>query len=315
MKPLVSVIITVYERADYLESAIRSVINQSFQDFEIIIAADSECDDIYEICKKYLSYDNIRYRANVETMGVALNLRSAISEAKGTYISILNDDDEWEENFLEYLVSALESNDDSVLAFSDHWIMNENSEVDQERTEVNTKQYGRHELPEGALNNTAPFVLEKNGVPLAMASVFRKDYLDRKLLTPEVAGAYDFWISCLLSNSGRAFYYVTKRLTRYRVHSQMETARRSPDKSKCMVYIFRSLYEGRYFPALKNHLKNRLAGALYHHGRDKLYFNLMKEARSCFRESLKYKQGWKPLLGFLLSYQPLGLRKYLGLSQ
>ena len=58
--PLVTVYITNYNYADYIEKAINSVLEQSFQDFEIIIIDDGSTDNSKEIIKKYFGYNNIK---------------------------------------------------------------------------------------------------------------------------------------------------------------------------------------------------------------------------------------------------------------
>jgi hypothetical protein len=157
-----------------------------------------------------------------------------------------------------------------VLAFCDHWIMNEDGTRDVVASDRNTDRYGRSTLPEGDLADAETFVLLQNGVPLAMGSLFRRSALDSAMLVPQVAGAYDFWISCLLAASAPRFYYVPTRLTRYRVHSRMETARRGADKSACLVFIFKTLLEKNYFPARRSYLRKKLHRARLRVAKDHL---------------------------------------------
>jgi glycosyltransferase involved in cell wall biosynthesis len=314
MISLVSILITVHKRIDFLSGAIDSALSQSFPDREIIVADDSGCSAAKDICKPYLEAGRIRYRANPQTLGIAMSLRTAIEGATGKYIAVLNDDDIWEPEFLAYLIPPLEADSRRVLAFSDHWIMAEDGTIDVSASDINTRHYGRYTLAEGEVINPAKFVLIQNGVPLAMASVFRKDTVNPRLLTPDVAGAYDFWISCVLAASGGTFYYVPRRLTCYRVHSRMETGRRSPDKSENQVYIFSQLLERGWFPEMEGYLRARLAGALFRAGRDRLYFNHIKEARSYFKKAFLVRPDWRPAIGGLLCFFPRTVRKHLRLS-
>jgi hypothetical protein len=130
-----------------------------------------------------------------------------------------------------------------------------------------------------------------------------------------VAGAYDFWISTLLASSGGGFYYVADRLTRYRIHAQMETVRRSPDKSECFVFIWRSLLESGKFPELEGYVRARLAASTVRAGRDRLYFNQLLEARELFRQAFRRAPGWDPCASYLLSVLPLTIRKAAGVSR
>jgi glycosyltransferase involved in cell wall biosynthesis len=313
--PAVTVIITVYKRLDYLREALRGVAAQTFDDYEVIVADDSGSGAAREIVATSVDPARLRYQANPQTLGVAVSLRTAINNAHGRYISILNDDDVWEPEFLERLVAPLEANGNRVLAFCDHWIVGANGQIDHQATDDNTDAFGRRNLRVGDIVDPHALVLRKNAVPLAMGSVFRARAFDYAQLVPEVAGAYDFWISSLLAASSGGFFYVPDRLTRYRVHSQMETARRSPDKSECFVFIWRSLYESGKFPELDAYVRSRLAESTVRAGRDRLYFNQLLEARELFRQAFRTAPGWNPCASYLLSVLPLTIRKAAGVSR
>lgn len=307
VSPTVTVIVTVYKRTRYLHQALQSVLDQTFADYEIIVTDDSVCDEIRSICDSFNNL-KIRYRTNTSTLGVALNLRAAISEAQGKYIAILNDDDAWEPEFLHKLVAPLEQDSCRVLSFSDHWIITEDGSIDRCKTDENTARHGRNTLCEGDVKDLCELVLEKNGVPLAMASVFRKDTINAELLVKDVSGAYDFWISCLLSASHGTAYYTPERLTRYRVHGGMETKRKAPDKHENMVYIYRRLIELSLFPDKTRMLQGRLSRALCSVGWYKLYFDEVCEARAHFIMSFKTVYGGKAIAGLLMSYLPAKVR-------
>lgn len=314
MSPRVTVVLTVYKRTDLLRFAIESALAQTFTDFEILIADDSGAQMAKEVCQPYAKDPRVIYAPNSETIGIARSLRDAIERARGDYIAVLNDDDVWEPDFLQTLVPALEADSKRVLAFSDHWIMDDSGNLDTKETDINTERYGRAALKEGDVPDPASLVLIQNGVPLAMAAVFRKSALDLKLLTPDVAGAYDLWISCVLASTRGSFYYSPKRLTRYRVHSRMETARRSHDRTANLVYIFSQMVARQWFPEHHEYLKARLGAALFHLGRDKLYFNRLQEARKCFRDSISHRRDWRPAVASGLSYLPKFMRKRMKVS-
>jgi glycosyltransferase involved in cell wall biosynthesis len=310
----VTVVVTVYTRTEFLRDALASVLSQSFGDYEVIIADDSGTGAARSIAAPFTDGTRVRYRENPRRLGTALSLRAALDESRGRYVSILNDDDRWEPDFLARLVPPLEADARRVLAFSDHWIMGEDGVIDSVASDRNTARYGRATLAAGDLVDPARFVLLRNGVPLAMASVFRKAALDTSRLVPDVAGAYDFWIACLLAASGQAFYYVPRRLTRYRVHPKMETAKRSPYKAESLVFVFRTLLETNRFPALRRHIRGRLGGAMCRVGRDYLYFNRAAESRRAFCRAFGTSPDWRPLAGWLASFVPAGLRRMIRAS-
>jgi len=314
MDPLVSVVTTVYKRTEYLPQALSSIQAQTFGDFEVIIADDSGSANSQSIFAGYASDPRFIYQPNPQTLGVTPSLSRAFQRARGKYISILNDDDLWKPEFLQALVSPLQAREDRVLAFSDHWIIDETGRIDEQATTANTARYGRELLPEGEVPNLPWFVLETNGVPLAMASVFRRNALDPAVLVKEVSGSYDVWVSSILAASGKSFYYVPRRLTLYRVHRAMETARRTPNKSMDQVFIFKSIREQKLFPAMDGYLRGRHSGALFRVGRDHLLFDQRREARDFFRQAWQIHKEPKAILACALSYFPLSVRKKLKLT-
>jgi glycosyltransferase involved in cell wall biosynthesis len=316
--PLVTVVVTVYQRTEFLREALGSALAQSLGEIEVLVTDDSNSAAIRAICEDTGASEEargrLRYRTNAERLGVARNLAAAIAEARGRYVSILNDDDAWETRFLERLVRPLEEDERRVLAFSDHWIVSANGTTDVAATEHTTRQYGRDRLKEGEITFTHDLVLEQNAVPLAMAAVFRLAALPPDALVREVAGAYDFWISATLAATGRPFYYVAERLTRYRTHGAMETHRRAPDKSDNGVYIYGRLLVGGAFPAHQALLRRRLAEALFAAGRDRMYFDAMPAARERFRAALRTRPTIRNVAGLLASYAPSPLRRALGFT-
>jgi glycosyltransferase involved in cell wall biosynthesis len=311
MEPLATIIVTVFKRVEFLQEALESALAQTFESYEIIVTDDADSEAAKAICKSVSRPDRIRYRANKQRLGIALNMRIAILEARGKYVAVLNDDDYWEPNFLARLVLLLEQDSRRVLAFSDHWVILQDGEIDVEQTDRNTKIFKRDKLSEGELRNTTELALNKT-IPLVQAAVFRKEVLDADLLVANVSGAYDFWITCLLAVSGQPFYYVAERLTRYRTHQQMETLRPTADKFEPEVFIYRSLLQANYFPEWQKFIEQQLAYMLYRCGRARLEFNDIQKARQLFKESLRLFLSWKALLRLSITYLPKQIR--LGLS-
>jgi glycosyltransferase involved in cell wall biosynthesis len=306
--PLVSVVVTVYNRVQFLRNALQSVLEQTFRSFEIIVADDSNSSEIKSICDSF-DRPKIRYRSNSSPVGVALNLRAGIAEARGRYIAILNDDDAWEPDFLALLVAPLENCSERVLAFADHWMMLPDGKIDVHRTEENTSRYRRNTLSAGELRDWEARAIIHHTVPLAMAAIFRKDAVNWKLVVGEVTGAYDFWITCLLASTGRPAYYIPQRLSRYRIHGSMETARRAADKNENMVFIFAKLVELGMFPQLEAALRRRYRDALFACGKDYLSFDRLPRAREYFLKSCQVSMNGKALAGWALTFLPRGLRR------
>ena len=310
MTPRVSLILTVHKRTQFLAEALESVLAQIYRDYEIIVADDSGTAAARHIVAACGAVDRVRYLPNPRTLGIAVSLVRAVQQARGEFIAILNDDDSWEPQLLEKLVTALEADPRRVLATSDHWLMDANGNIIHELSESWSENFGRSELPEGVILNPAQFVV--NGGPaINITSLFRKEAVDWSLLVPEVGGAYDYWIGCLLATTERPIYYTPERLGRWRIHENTETARRGHDKQENSVYIYSKLLKDVFFRELKPVLNAKLAETLFATGREKLHFGRVREARLAFWQSFCRAGNPQPLIGVLATFIPGALRRRL----
>jgi len=114
--PKVSVIIPTCNRPEYVKKAIESVLEQTYQDFEIIVVDDGMKDRAEEVVKSF-SDTRITYIQHSENRGCAASKNTGARNAKGKYIAILDDDDEYLPQKLQLQYGAMESAGDEV-AFS-----------------------------------------------------------------------------------------------------------------------------------------------------------------------------------------------------
>jgi glycosyltransferase involved in cell wall biosynthesis len=106
MKPKVSVIIPTYNRAATVVNAIESVLGQTFSDLEVVVVDDGSSDDTGKILQETYS-DRIRYFAQAN-QGVSAARNKGLAEARGEWIALLDSDDFWEKEKLEWQFKALE---------------------------------------------------------------------------------------------------------------------------------------------------------------------------------------------------------------
>lgn len=112
-EPKISVIIPLYNRKNYIEDCISSALNQTFQDFEIIIRDDCSTDGVCEFIEKIFSAEivagKIKIFRNKKNIGESANLKKLFKDATGKYITILHNDDLYLKNALEYLYKIAEN--------------------------------------------------------------------------------------------------------------------------------------------------------------------------------------------------------------
>lgn len=106
--PTVSVIIPTYNRAHLVGRAIRSVLNQTYQDFEVIVVDDGSTDNTEEVVKSF-NDSRIRYVRHEQNRGGAAARNTGIKMAQGEYIAFQDSDDEWLPEKLEKQMKVFEN--------------------------------------------------------------------------------------------------------------------------------------------------------------------------------------------------------------
>ena len=91
--PLISVIMAVYNGVDYLDEAIKSILEQTLADFEFLILDDGSKDNSLKIIQKYASYDSRIIVITRENRGFAFSLNEMLTISKGKYIARMDQDD------------------------------------------------------------------------------------------------------------------------------------------------------------------------------------------------------------------------------
>lgn len=125
--PKISVIMITRNRASFLPQAVKSVQNQSFLDWELIILDDDSNDATEVILGPIIAKDTrIKYYKNSPALGISKNRNKGLSLATGKYIAVLDSDDFWlDNNKLQKQYDFLEKNPDYVLIGSNIKIINE----------------------------------------------------------------------------------------------------------------------------------------------------------------------------------------------
>jgi glycosyltransferase involved in cell wall biosynthesis len=118
MTPTLSIALPVYNGERYLRQALDSILEQTFTDFELLIADNASTDATAEIAAEYRARDpRIRYHRNSQNVGAARNFNLAFELTSGRYFKWAADDDLAHPEFLERCVAALERDPGAVLAY------------------------------------------------------------------------------------------------------------------------------------------------------------------------------------------------------
>ena len=121
LPPEISIILPTYNRAHLLSRAIDSVLNQTYQNFELIIIDDGSSDDTGKIISNYKT-PSIKYIKFKKNKGANIARNIGIQSARGKYIAFQDSDDKWHKGKLEKQIDVIKSNLYNVqIVFSSFW--------------------------------------------------------------------------------------------------------------------------------------------------------------------------------------------------
>lgn len=194
--PLVSVIMPAYNMEKYIADSIESVLNQDYNNWELIVMDDGSVDGTADIVKKYAEKDaRIKYYYQ-ENQKLSLARNNAISKSSGELIAFLDSDDLWLPQKLSVSVSEFLSSDQDML-FTGSYAFYTTEDLDNisnlDRMIVENKTHrGEEAISE---------FLRMNRVPV-LTVVIKRDVLDSIGRFPVISFAEDYnaWLLLLLNN-------------------------------------------------------------------------------------------------------------------
>ena len=142
----VSIGVPVYNVAEYLPQCLDSILNQTFQDFEVILVDDGSTDNSFEICQEYVAKDSRFRLIHQENKGLAGARNTIIKNVKTEFISWVDSDDWIEENYLKLLVDTQEKTDVDMVTMG-HKVYQDGTVYIANYAE----RFGEHQNSEGAI--------------------------------------------------------------------------------------------------------------------------------------------------------------------
>lgn len=222
--PKVSVIIPNYNHARFLEKRIRSVLNQTCQDFEVIYLDDASTDNSAEIFAKFIDDRRIRAIVNPVNSGSPFKQwNKGVREAIGEYIWIAESDDYADERLLKMLVEQLDTHPTVGVTYCQSWEVDEHDHilskfeelytanlVDPDRWKTSFTNHGQDECRR--------YLILYNTIPNASAVLIRRSAYLAVGGAPEdkrLCGDWLFWSKVLLVSD---VAYVAEPLNYFRRH-------------------------------------------------------------------------------------------------
>ena len=287
--PIVSVIMTSYNHEAYVKEAIKSVLDQTISDFELIIIDDASKDKSVKIIEDCASNDSrIKAFFHEKNLGIARTLNEALELSNGDYIAIASSDDLWLPDKLEKQLEILK-NDNNLIVWSDTFIIDAESKYKgllwSKRYKLDDKKKDG-DLFEQILwgNYICPQSL------IMKKTIVSKIGFDNR---QKFAVDYQFLVSLSMEHE---FHYISEPLVKYRMHGDNTIFKNRDlwEKDKFKIFTNVIKQNKKNMPdALKARLRSRIGRFLFSRKKYRM-------AKAQFQIALKYEL-------FNFSY----LKKYL----
>ncbi|WDV07469.1 glycosyltransferase [Lysinibacillus irui] len=222
----VSIITPVYNAEKYIDNSIESVLNQTYQDFELIIVNDGSTDNSAQNIKKYLFDSRIKYYLQ-ENKGESAARNKGIEEAQGEFIAFLDADDLYQPTKIEEQINYFNQYKDIDVVYTDVQIIDEkgrNQGVLKSEEIISTQ------------DNFLANMLYRQLIPGPAAIMLRRKCIESGIRYPEnYSNAEDYLFTIQLSQHFN-FGYLPKKLYSYRRHDSNLTNNHSKQlESECEI--------------------------------------------------------------------------------
>lgn len=218
--PVVSVLVTCFQQARWIDEALDSVAAQTFREWELVVTDDGSTDGSPDLIRAWADRHDlpVTLLLTEANRGLTRTLNAALPRCRGRYLAYLGGDDRWSPAKLERTVTALEAEPDAAVAYSDARLIDAEGE---ELAPSALSDRGHVPAPQGPMFET---LLHQNLV-VASTAVYRRDLI-------EAVGGWDpdlpfeDWDLLLHLADRHPFVAVEEALVDYRVHDDSATRSR-----------------------------------------------------------------------------------------
>lgn len=218
--PKVSVVMPAYNASKTIKESILSVLNQTYEDFELIIVNDCSKDETKKIISEFVDKDNrVVCFDNEVNSGASYSRNRAISSAKGEWIAFLDSDDIWKNDKLEKQMKLIECVPDATIVYTASSFINADGIA-----------YS-YVLP-AEKETTYKTLLKKNLISCSSAVVKASIMKSIKMPNDSMHEDYFVWLTILKSHS--CAYGINEPLLIYRLSNNSKSSNRI--KSAKMIY-------------------------------------------------------------------------------
>lgn len=258
---LISIIVPVYQVEGYLRECIDSLINQTYENIEILLIDDGSTDKSGQICDDYAQKDNRIRVIHQEYKGVSVTRNTGLKNASGEYISFVDSDDVVSAEYIEVLYNLIkEYNADISIC---HYVRCENADISMFEKE--------NDVENSICILSQKFLEQWHGKYKKIETVVWNKLYHKNVFNnicfPEGKIHEDTYISHLIVNNANKAVITNKKLYIYRIRQgsitksvlTKESKKQDLEAQKARMKFFkdRHMY-GSYIRCLKGHLLHKL---------------------------------------------------------
>ena len=234
--PAVSVVVPSYNHAPFLARRLRSILDQTLDDLEILVLDDASTDESVEVARAFTSDPRVRVVTATHNSGSPfVQWNRGVAATSGTLVWIAESDDDAEARLLETLVSRLEAHPTCGVAFAQSWSIDADGRTHgtlAQWTDTVDQAHWRADYVNDGRDECRRYMAVANTMPSASAVVFRRETYLRAGGAPasmRFAGDWMAWLR-MLQVSDVAF--VAEPLSRHRTHARTLRAELADDPQR-----------------------------------------------------------------------------------
>jgi len=228
----ISIVTASYNYARFIKETIQSVVSQTYLNWELIVVDDGSKDNSVEIIQEFCRQDT-RIRLFQHQDGINKGLKETIllgiENSTGDYVAFLESDDTWAENCLQERVEIAKKFPGAKVIFNNVELFGDQSVIEDydKYFELNRKILTSKKYP---INLFSGFSFQ-NLIPTFSSVMVEKNSLNSVGFNSSVPAFLDHWIWAHLAYD-RDFYYIDKKLTKWRMHpnSYIEQSQQGNEK-------------------------------------------------------------------------------------
>lgn len=212
---LISIALATYNGEKFIAEQVKSILNQSFQDFEIVIHDDCSTDGTYDLLCQFAQKDSrIILKRNKHNLGFSKNFKTIVEDCTGKYIAFSDQDDIWETKHLEILHSIIGNKDVAcgnalLVDQDDHSLGFTMKEVVGMQNEIKSDRICWRLFFDNFVQGSAMLV--------------RRELCEKYLPVPDIVKFHDYWLA-LVASLNNGIIYTTEIVLRYRQHGNNVTS-------------------------------------------------------------------------------------------